>query len=178
MSRREGKVTGRSPVSGLRPARRLGVFWSPFQLRTCSSVATRSDVRKIALSLPETTGAEGHFAFSVRNRAKHKGFAWAWMERIDPKKARVPNPDVLAVRVPDLDAKEILLMADERKFFTEPHYDGFPAVLVRLKEIGRAELRQLLKQAWATQAPKALIAQLNRRPERRGIGRDAGNNHE
>jgi hypothetical protein len=69
----------------------------------------------------------------------------------------VANPDVLAVRVPNLDAKEILLMADERKFFNEPHYDGFPAVLVRLKEISRAELRPLLAEAWATQAPKALL---------------------
>lgn len=60
----------------------------------------------------------------------------------------------------NLDAKEILLMADPRKFFTEPHYDGYPAVLVRLKEVQRAELRQLLTQAWAVQAPKALAATL------------------
>lgn len=124
-------------------------------------MATRSDVRKIALSFPEVKEQEGHFAFEVLNGRKYKGFAWVWMERTDPKKARVPNPDVLAVRVPDLDAKEILLMADEHKFFTEPHYDGFPAVLVRLKEISRAELRELLQQAWATQAPKALLAQSN-----------------
>ena len=122
-------------------------------------MATRSDVRKIALSFPDAKEQEGHFAFEVLNGRKYKGFAWVWMERIDPKKARVPNPGVLAVRVPDLDAKEILLMADERKFFTEPHSDGFPAVLVRLTEIGRAELRELLKQAWATQAPKVLPAQ-------------------
>ncbi|HSC12540.1 MAG TPA: hypothetical protein VLC97_16320, partial [Rhodanobacteraceae bacterium] len=76
----------------------------------------------------------------------------------DPRKPRVPCPRVLAVRVPNLDAKEILLMSDERKFFTEPHYDGFPAVLVRLEEIGRAELRELLMQAWAAQAPKVLLA--------------------
>ena len=127
-------------------------------------MATRSDVRKIALSFPEVKEQEGHFAFEVLNGKKYKGFAWVWMERIDPKKARVPNPEVLAVRVPNLDAKEILLMADERKFFTEPHYDGFPAVLVRLKEIGRTELRELLQQAWATQAPKALLAQSNKQP--------------
>jgi hypothetical protein len=121
-------------------------------------MATRSDVRRIALSLPETREDEGHFAFSVLSGRKYKGFAWVWMERIDPRKARVPCPGVLAVRVANRDAKEILLMADQRKFFTETHYDGFPAVLVRLKEIGRAELRELLNQAWATQAPKALRA--------------------
>jgi hypothetical protein len=120
-------------------------------------MATQADVRKIALSLPKVREGEDHFAFCVPNGAKCKGFAWVWMERVHPKKPRVANPDVLAVRVPNLDAKEILLMADERKFFNEPHYDGFPAVLVRLKEISRAELRPLLAEAWATQAPKALL---------------------
>lgn len=121
-------------------------------------MATRSDVRKIALSFPETKEQEGHFAFEVLNGKKYKGFAWVWMERVHPKKPRVPCPGVLAVRVASLDAKEILLMADGDKFFTEPHYDGFPAVLVRLKAIGRIELRKLLADAWATQAPKSLLA--------------------
>jgi len=103
----------------------------------------------------------------VLNRAKHKGFAWVWMERVDPRKPRMPCHDVLAVRVANLDAKEILLMADPRTFFTEPHYEGFPAVLVRLKEIGRAELRALLVDAWTTQAPKALVAQFKGKPTRR-----------
>jgi hypothetical protein len=49
-------------------------------------------------------------------------------------------------------------MADRDKLFTEPHYDGFPAVLVRLNAIGRTELRKLLAGAWATQAPKSLLA--------------------
>jgi hypothetical protein len=121
-------------------------------------MATQSDVRRIALSLPQTREEENRFAFSVLRGKKYKGFAWVWMERVDPRKTRVPCADVLAVRVANLDAKEMLLMADEQKFFTEPHYDGFPAVLVRLKEIGRTELRQLLIQAWTTQAPKALLA--------------------
>ncbi len=121
-------------------------------------MATQADVAKIALSFPEARREEHDFAFAVRNGKKYKGFAWVWKERVDPKKARVPNPAVLAVRVANLDAKEILLMADQDKFFTEPHYDGFPAVLVRLKEIGRAELRALLQGAWVAQAPKALVA--------------------
>jgi hypothetical protein len=91
----------------------------------------------------------------MANGAKSRGFAWVWMERVHPKKARVANPGVLAVRAADLDAKEILLMADERKFFTEPHHDGFPAVLVRLKEIGIAELRCLLTEAWKVQSAPA-----------------------
>lgn len=119
-------------------------------------MATRADVRRIALALPATREEEGHFAFAVLDGSKYKGFAWSWKERIAPRKARVAKAGVLAVRVADLDAKEILLMADSRKFFTEPHYDGFPAVLVRLKEVGRVELRELLRQAWTAQAPKKL----------------------
>lgn len=65
-------------------------------------------------------------------KGKMKGFVWVWMERIAPKKPRVPQPAVVAVRVASLEAKEFLLSLDPNKFFTEPHYDGFPAVLVRL----------------------------------------------
>lgn len=119
-------------------------------------MATQADVRTIALSLPETHQEEGCFAFAVRNGAKHKGFAWVWMQCVEPGKARVPRPDVLAVRTAGLDVKEVLLMADPRKFFTEPHYDGFPAVLVHLAKIGREELRELLAQAWIAQAPAKL----------------------
>ena len=54
-------------------------------------MATRSDVRRIALSLPETTEASDDFAFSVRNGKKERGFAWVWKERVDSKKARIPN---------------------------------------------------------------------------------------
>ena len=103
-------------------------------------MATRSDVRRIALALPETREKPGHFAFEVPVRGKWKGYCWVWMERVEAKKPRVPCPEVLAVRVPGLDAKEALLLADPDKFFDEPHYAGFPAVLVRLKAIGRAEL--------------------------------------
>lgn len=129
-------------------------------------MATQSDVRKIALSLPETSEGEGQFSFSVLAGKKQKGFAWVWMQRVTPGQPRVPCADVLAVRVKNLDAKEIMLLADDRKFFTEPHYNGFPAILVRLKEIGRAELRELLTEAWAVQAPKALVAKYRKTPER------------
>src|SRR6185295_14137669 len=89
-----------------------------------AAMATQTDVRRIALSLSETREKEGHFAFEVLNGKKYKGFAWVWMERVDPRKPRVANPGVLAIRVENLDAKEILLMADREKFFNEPHYEG------------------------------------------------------
>jgi hypothetical protein len=126
-------------------------------------MADQRDVRRIALSLPETTEAEGHFAFSVRDKAKEKGFVWVWMERIHPKKARVPNDEVLAVRVASVADKEMLLAADPEKFFTEPHYNGFPAVLVRLAAIDVDELEELIVDAWRCRAPKALVKELDQR---------------
>jgi hypothetical protein len=83
--------------------------------------------------------------------------AWFWNERIDPKKPRVPNPAVLAVRVASNEEKDELIAADPEKFFTEPHYAGFPAVLVRLAAVDEKELRELLIDAWRCQAPPALV---------------------
>ena len=119
-------------------------------------MATQADVRRIALSLPETEETRTHFAFSVRNKGKLKGFVWVWMERIAPGKARVPQPKVIAVRVANLFDKDFLLSLDPAKFFTEPHYDGFPAVLVRLPAVTARELRPLITEAWRCQAPKDL----------------------
>ena len=128
-------------------------------------MADQSDVRRIALSLPETSEEPGRFAFAVRNREKQRGFVWVWMERVQPKKPRVPNPGVVAVRVADQAEKELLLAADGEKFFTEPHYRGFPAVLVRLAAIDVDELRALITEAWRCQAPRPLVAKLERRRE-------------
>lgn len=116
----------------------------------------QNDVRRVALALAETSEDEGHFAFSVIHKGKRKGFAWVWMERVHPKKARVPNPAVLAVRVRDAQEKEMLLATEPEKFFTEPHYNGFPAVLVRLEAVDEEDLMGLLKNAWRCMAPEAL----------------------
>jgi hypothetical protein len=85
-----------------------------------------------------------------------KEFVWVWKERVDPKKARVPNFDVLAVRVSSTDEKDRLIAADPRRFFTEPHYDSFPAILVRLKAVTVATLTSLIHGAWECQAPTDL----------------------
>ena len=119
-------------------------------------MATQADVRRIALSLPEAEEEKGRFAFSVPNKGKLKGFVWVWKERLDPKKARVPNPAVLAVRVANLNEKALMIAAEPTKFFTEPHYNGYPAVLVRLAEVSVRELRPLITEAWRCQAPAAL----------------------
>jgi len=116
-------------------------------------MATQADVRRIALSLPGVEEAVDKFAFSVPSKGKLKGFVWVWMERVAPKKPRVPNPGVIAVRVANNGQKEALLSADPEKFFTEPHYNGFPAVLVRLEAVTVADLKVLIAEAWRCQAP-------------------------
>lgn len=121
------------------------------------AMADLNDLQRIALSLPETSQEEGRIGFSVLNKGKPKGFAWAWMERIDPKKPKVPNPDVIAIRVRNTLEKEMLIDAQPTKFFTEPHYNGFPAILVRLAAVEVDELESLLINAWRCQAPPALV---------------------
>lgn len=116
-------------------------------------MATLEDVRKICRALPESFEGEGaQFGFSVLVKGKHKGFVWGWMERIDPKKARVVNNDVLAIRTPGLEAKEVLLGTGHPAFFTEPHYNNYPAILVRIELISPEELEPLLVEAHATMA--------------------------
>jgi len=125
-------------------------------------MATQADVHRIALTLPGTTEGTERFAFSVENKGKQKGFVWVWLERKDPKKARTPCPTVLAVRVRDQAEKATLLAGDPDVFFTEPHYNGFPAVLVRLPKVPRALLRKLIVDAWRCQAPRKLVEEFER----------------
>jgi hypothetical protein len=115
-------------------------------------VADQQDARRIALALPESVESPDHFGFSVRG----KQFAWTWNERVVPRKPRVPRPEVLVVRVAGQGEKELLLASDAAKFFTEPHYNGFPAVLVRLGAVEVDELRELITDAWRCQAPCGL----------------------
>ena len=126
-------------------------------------MADQEDVRRIALALPEATEGADRFAFSVARGGKDRGFAWVWMERVEPTRPRVPNPGVLAVRVANAGEKEMLLAADPGVYFTEPHYNGFPAVLVRLAAVAVDELAELLTDAWRCQAPKALVREFDAR---------------
>ena len=136
-------------------------------------MATQADVRRIALSLPGATEGEDRFAFSVRNGNKDKGFAWVWLERIDPKKARCRKPKVLAVRVADEGEKSALIASDPEKFFTEPHYNGYPAVLIRLPTIrvpraARADHRRVaLHGAARRSSPSSTRVRTARAEERR-----------
>jgi hypothetical protein len=119
-----------------------------------NNVATRDELRRIALALPETTTDNDGFSYSVAGKA----IVWTWLERLHPKKARVPNPDVIAVRIADESEKELLIDMNGSAFFTEPHYHGYPAILVRLPAIDVGMLETIVGNAWRLRAPKALLA--------------------
>ena len=120
-------------------------------------MADLNDLQRIALALPGAVQEEGRIAYSVLNKGKLRGFAWVWLERVEPKKARVPNLEVIAIRVRGELEKETLIAEAPTQFFTEPHYNGFPAVLVRLDAVNVEELEALLVNGWRCQAPAALV---------------------
>ena len=107
------------------------------------------------MSLPEAVPDDAGAAFRVDGKL----FAWPWLERVDPKKARVPNLDVLVVRVASELDKDALIDMDPRAFFTEPHYDGYAAILIRLATIDDAMLEKLLADSWRLRAPRRLLGE-------------------
>lgn len=117
-------------------------------------MASREEVRRIALALPEAVADPGG---GLAFRVDGKLFAWPWLERVHPKKPRVANPDIIGVRVANELEKESLLGLDREVFFTEPHYDGYPAVLVRIPAIPLDLLEMVLADAWRTRAPRRLL---------------------
>jgi hypothetical protein len=69
------------------------------------------------------------------------------------------DPDALVLRVSDLGEREALLQGQPDAFFSTPHYDGYPYVLVRLEAVDPTELAELLEEAWRIRAPKRLVAE-------------------
>jgi hypothetical protein len=121
-------------------------------------VATWDDVRRIALALPETS--EGLSREHRHWRVKDKGFVWERpLRRADFEALGDDAPDgpILGARVEHLVAKEALLADDPSIYFTTPHFDGYPAVLVRLDAIGLEDLDELIVEAWLARAPKRLV---------------------
>ena len=108
-------------------------------------MATEDDVRRIALSLPETT--EKPWFNTPGFRVNNKGFL----------RIRTEAEGGLVVFVADLGEKDALLAADPAKFFTTPHYDGYPAVLVDLAAVDVDELRELITDSWRLKAPKRVL---------------------
>jgi hypothetical protein len=120
-------------------------------------VATWHDVRGIALALPETSE---ELSRDLRSwRVKDKGFVWERPLRRGDLEAlgdQAPDGPILGARVEHVGAKEALLADDPSVFFTTPHFDGYPAILVRLEQIGLEDLREVIVEAWLARAPKRL----------------------
>ena len=128
---------------------------------TCSrkvrGVATWDDVRRLALAMPQTHErlSRGHLQW----RVKEKLFVWERPLRPSDLVAlgdAAPDGPILGARVEHLGAKEALLADDPQLFFTTPHFDGYPAILVRLRRIELDELQELVVEAWLARAPKRL----------------------
>ncbi|MEH0827096.1 MULTISPECIES: MmcQ/YjbR family DNA-binding protein [Micromonospora] len=121
-------------------------------------MATWDDVRRIALALPETT-ERPTYDQAPAWRVRDKSFVWERPLRrgeLDALGDAAPDGPILGVRVPDLGAKEALIADDPAVYFTTPHFDGYPAVLVRLDRIAVDELTELITEAWYARAPKRL----------------------
>lgn len=109
---------------------------------------TEDDVRRIALSLPATTEKPSYGTPGFR--VKDKLFARVREEG-----------DVLVVWCWDLGEKEALIASEPDKFFTTPHYDGHPTVLVRFGAVDEDEMTELLTESWRIRAPKKLLDAFN-----------------
>jgi hypothetical protein len=123
-------------------------------------VAGWDDVRRIALALPETSEASSRGLASWRVRGK--GFVWERPLRTADVRALgsgAPAGPILGAHVEHLVAKEALLADDPDVFFTTPHFDGYPAVLVRLEKITVEDLEEVIVEAWLARAPKRLARQ-------------------
>jgi hypothetical protein len=122
-------------------------------------VATWDDVRRLALSLPET--GERTSRDAAQWRVKDKLFVWERPLRKTDLAAlgdAAPAGPILGARVEHEGAKQALLADDPAVFFTIPHFDGYPAILVRLDAIALDELEELVVEAWLLRAPKRLAA--------------------
>ena len=124
-------------------------------------MATWKDVSRLALALPDAeegaTGHGGHRGW----RVSKKLFVWERPLRKTDLAAlgdAAPTGPILGARTEHLVAKEALLADDPGIFFTTPHFDGYPAVLIRLPEIDLELLEEVVTEAWLARAPKRLVA--------------------
>jgi hypothetical protein len=118
-------------------------------------VALLEDVRRLALALPETSEDSSRDGLAFW-RVKDKLFVWERPLRKSDLKAlgdAAPTGTILGARVPDVGAKEALVEAEPDVYFTIPHFNGYPAVLVKLDNISVSDLDELIVEAWLDRAP-------------------------
>ncbi|MEO5680584.1 MAG: hypothetical protein ABIS47_13045 [Acidimicrobiales bacterium] len=130
-------------------------------------MATVDAAARLALALPEVTEGERHGGRTWAVRGKvflwERAFSKADIKRFGD--AAPPEGPILAVTVGDLAEKEAVLDAGSPAFFTIPHFDGYPAVLIQLKTVTRAALREALVDGWLASAPASLASEyLTARP--------------
>ena len=124
---------------------------------TLPRMATWDDVRRLALALPQTS--ERTSWETAAWTVKDKGFVWERPLRKSDLAAlgpAAPDGPILAAHVPDEGVKFALIADDPAVYFTTPHFNGYPAILVRLEEIPVPELDELITEAWLCRAPKRL----------------------
>jgi hypothetical protein len=122
-------------------------------------MASWDDVAAIALALPEVAEepSYGNRAWKVRKKL----FAWdrpLRAKEVEQLGDAAPPQDaaILGLRVPDEGAKLALIESEPTIYFTTPHFDGHPSVLVLLDRIPRRDLEEALIEAWLCRAPKRI----------------------
>lgn len=116
------------------------------------------DLDELALAMPQTTkevSEDGRPSYHVHGKLYcfHRSRR---PDAVDPETGERLH-DVLMFRVADLGVKELMLADDRGVFFTTPHFNGYPAVLMRIPDLARIdrdELRDLVAEAWLTRAQK------------------------
>ena len=120
-------------------------------------MATWDDVRRLALALPETDERSSRGGFEWR--VKDKGFVWERPLRkgdIEALGDAAPDGDILGARVPDEGAKFALIADDPSVYFTTPHFNGYPAVLIQVTKVTKKQLRDAMLDGWLACAPRSL----------------------
>lgn len=121
-------------------------------------MASWDDVARIALDMPEATERQSR---DMRQwRVKDKLFVWERPLRRSDLEAlgdAAPSGPILGARVEHEMAKEALIADDPSVFFTTPHFDGYPAILVQLDKISPEDLDEVIVEAWLARAPTRLV---------------------